>query len=63
MSRAPGTYDGRLCFEIGESLKASVGKLPFCRCDPSNQAHSTSSFPSPPGPTTVTVIRGLPDFN
>jgi hypothetical protein len=63
MSRAPGTYDGRLCFETGESLNASVGKLPFCRCDPSNQAHSTSSFPSLPGPTTVTVIRGLPNFN
>jgi hypothetical protein len=56
-------YDGRACFETGESRSASGGKLPFWRCVPSNQAHSTTSFPSAVMPTTVTVIRGLPDFS
>jgi hypothetical protein len=56
-------YAGRLCLETGESRNASVGKRLLWRCDPSNQAHSTTSFPSAAVPTTVTVIRGLPDFN
>ena len=54
---------GRAGFETGESRNASDGKLPFWRCVPSNHAHSTISFPSAVMPTTVTVIRGLPDFN
>jgi hypothetical protein len=60
---AKWTYAGRACFETGESRSASGGKLPFWRRVPSNQAHSTTSFPSGVVPTTVTVIRGLPDFN
>src|SRR5580692_9228866 len=55
-------YAGRL-FETGESRKASGGKVPLWRCVPSNQTHSTVSFPSAVMPTTVTVIRGLPDFS
>jgi hypothetical protein len=60
---AQRSYDGRAGFETGESRNASGGKLPFWRCVPSNQAHSTTSFPSAVMPMTVTVIRGLPDFN
>jgi hypothetical protein len=56
-------YVGRACLETGESRNASGGKLLLWRCVPSNQAHSTISFPSAVMPTTVTVIRGLPDFN
>jgi hypothetical protein len=56
------SYAGRP-FETGESRKASGGKVPFWRCVPSNQTHSTISFPSAVAPTTVTVIRGLPDFS
>ena len=60
---AQRSYDGRAGFETGESRNASGGKLPFWRCVPSNQAHSTTSFPSAVMLMTVTVIRGLPDFN
>ncbi|HEY6257265.1 MAG TPA: hypothetical protein VIY51_15890 [Xanthobacteraceae bacterium] len=60
---AAGAYEGRACLETGESRSASGGKVLLWRCVPSNQAHSTTSLPSAVMPTTITVIRGLPDFN